>query len=107
MQDKSNLLKAIRHEVLLRKNIKRSDPDEVHTDDTITKLSQLASDIKKAIVECFLHPNINKQKRTSREDKALNRIVEEYEAKDWDSVPSELNTKQSSYQCFVRYNTNN
>lgn len=137
LQDKSNLLKAIRHEVLLRKNIRKIEPEEAYTDNTITKASQLPSDVKKAIgplgtmkfdwlkiannisenkhsaEECevmwnvFLHPDINKQKWTSKEDKALNRIVEEYEAEDWDSIALELNTKRSGYQCFVRYNTNN
>ncbi|XP_011501175.1 PREDICTED: snRNA-activating protein complex subunit 4 [Ceratosolen solmsi marchali] len=134
--DKSNLLKAIRHEVTLTL-LNKDEPDEVYIDNSITKTSQLPSDVKKAIgslgsmkfdwlkiannipdnkhnaEECevmwnvFLHPDINKQKWTKKEDKDLNRIVEEYEFEDWDNIATALKTKRSGYQCFVRYNTNN
>lgn len=131
--DKSNLLKAIKHEVLST-SLKRDQPD---TEDSITKTSQLPSDVKEAIgslgsmkfdwmkiannmperkhnaEECevmwnvFLHPQINKKKWTPKEDKNLNRIVEEYEFEDWNAIARELGTERSGYQCFVRYNTNN
>ena len=134
--DKNNLLKAIRYEVTLTL-LTRSQPDEVYIDNNITKTSQLPNDVREAIgtlgtmkfdwlkiannisdnkhtaEECevmwnvFLHPDINKQKWTPKEDRNLNRIVEEYEFEDWDAIAKALNTKRSGYQCFVRYNTNN
>jgi hypothetical protein len=134
--DKSNLLKAIRNEVTLTL-LKKDESINEYIDHSITKASQLPNDVKEAIgslgsmkfdwlkiannipdnkhnaEECevmwnvFLHPDINKQKWTSKEDKNLNRIVEEYDFEDWDNIAITLNTKRSGYQCFVRYNTNN
>ncbi|XP_014210146.1 snRNA-activating protein complex subunit 4 [Copidosoma floridanum] len=134
--DKSSLLKAIRHEVLLTLS-KKNDSDESYIDNAIKKSSQLPQDVKKAIgplgamkfdwlkiansmpenkhsaEECevmwnvFLHPDINKQKWTSQEDKKLNQIVAKFNFENWNAIAKSLKTKRSGYQCFIRFNTNN
>lgn len=134
--DKNNLLKAIRHEVTLNL-YNRNENDETDLDSSSKKNNHLSKDEKKAIgslglmkfdwlkiandmseskhtaEECevmwnvFLHPDINKQKWTDKEDKNLNRIVEAYGFENWDAIAKELKTKRSGYQCFVRYNTSN
>ncbi|XP_031780188.1 snRNA-activating protein complex subunit 4 [Nasonia vitripennis] len=133
--DKNNLLKAIRHEVTL--TVLKKSEDEINIESAITKTSQLPSDVKEAIgslgsiqfdwmkiannipenkhtaEECevmwnnFLHPKINKQKWTSKENKNLNRIVEQHDFENWDAIAKDLGTNRSGYQCFIRYNTNN
>ncbi|KAJ8669666.1 hypothetical protein QAD02_000925 [Eretmocerus hayati] len=55
----------------------------------------------------FLHPDINKQRWTQKENKKLSQIVKDHNFEDWDSIAKELGTQRSGYQCFVRYNTNN
>ncbi|XP_058804334.1 uncharacterized protein LOC131671714 isoform X2 [Phymastichus coffea] len=134
--DKNNLLKAIRYEVTLNL-YNRKENNEADSDNYSKINNHLSKDEKKAIgslglmkfdwlkiannmpenkhtaEECevmwnvFLHPDINKQKWTEKEDKNLNRIVEAYGFENWDAIARELNTKRSGYQCFVRYNTSN
>lgn len=53
----------------------------------------------------YLHPDINKNDWTNKEDKRLVQHVKQCGYQDWNTIATRLGTKRSAYQCFIRYNT--